>query len=115
VTQVATRAGETAARLGAIGRAVARKEDPSLLRGEGRFVDDLQDVRALEVALLRSPHPHARIARLDPGPARRVDGVVEVLVASDLPDGGSPIPMRMFSRPGMERFLQRPLAGDTVR
>ncbi|MFN8204306.1 MAG: xanthine dehydrogenase family protein molybdopterin-binding subunit [Solirubrobacteraceae bacterium] len=92
-----------------------RKEDPRLLRGRGRFVDDLHDAGTLEAAVLRSPHAHARIVGLDVRAARALDGVEDVIVAGDLDGGGPRIPMRMFSRPGMERFLQRPLAADTVR
>ena len=98
-----------------IGCSVPRKEDPRLLRGRGRFVDDLLDARTLEAAVLRSPHAHARIVGLDVRAARALDGVEDVIVAGDLDGGGPKIPMRMFARPGMERFLQRPLAADTVR
>jgi aerobic carbon-monoxide dehydrogenase large subunit len=98
-----------------VGRAVLRKEDPALLRGSARFVDDLHGADALEAAVLRSPHAHARIAAIDLSGARALPGVVDVLTAADLPGGGPLIPMRMFERPGMERFLQRPLALDKVR
>jgi carbon-monoxide dehydrogenase large subunit len=98
-----------------VGRSVRRKEDPPLLRGQARFVDDIRPEGTLEAALLRSPHAHARIASLDTRPARGLDGVVDIVTADDLPGGGPPIPMRMFRRPGMERFLQRPLASGKVR
>jgi carbon-monoxide dehydrogenase large subunit len=98
-----------------VGKSVLRKEDPDLLRGRALFVDDLRSSDALEMAVLRSDHPHAHVAGLDVRKAEALEGVAAVLTAADLPDGGPPIPMRMFSRPGMERFLQRPLAGDRVR
>ena len=98
-----------------IGRSVRRKEDPDLLRGEARFVDDLHRDAGLEATVLRSPHAHARIASMELSAARAAPGVVDVVVAADLPDRGPAIPMRMFKRPGMERFLQRPLADDKVR
>src|SRR6185295_11002864 len=98
-----------------IGRSVLRNEDPALLRGRARFVDDLAEPGALEAAVLRSPHAHARLRAIDVSAALELDGVVDVVTAADLPGGGPLIPIRMFSRPGMERFLQRPLALDRVR
>ncbi len=98
-----------------VGSSVLRKEDPPLLRGDAKFVDDLHRADSLHAAILRSPVGHGRIASIDASRARALDGVVDVITAADLPDGGPEIPMRMFKRPGMERFLQRPLATDTVR
>src|SRR4029450_791550 len=57
------------------GPAVRRREDPRLLRGEGRFVDDVSLPNLLHAAFLRSPHAHARLARLDLRAARAIDGV----------------------------------------
>ena len=98
-----------------IGRSERRKEDPPLLRGQARFVDDLHDANALHATILRAPLGHARVGGIDPSPAREMDGVVDVITAADLPEGGPKIPMRMFKREGMERFLQRPLATDKIR
>src|SRR5262245_33722576 len=42
-----------------------RKEDPRFLRGKGRFVDDVALPGLLHLAILRSPHAHARILRVD--------------------------------------------------
>jgi len=67
-----------------MGGAVARKEDPRLLRGEGRFLDDLGH-DAYEVAMVRSPHAHARVGDIDVTGALDVDGVVAVLTYEDLP------------------------------
>ena len=110
-TKVATRRGAGTS----IGRSERRKEDLPLLRGQAGFIDDLYGPDALHAAILRSPVGHARLGRIDPGPARELEGVVDVITAADLPEGGPKIPMRMFRREGMERFLQRPLAGDKVR
>ena len=54
-----------------IGAARRRVEDPRLVRGEGQYVDDLHLPGTLEVAFVRSSHAHARLARVDLGPARR--------------------------------------------
>jgi CO/xanthine dehydrogenase Mo-binding subunit len=60
-----------------LGEPVTRSEDPRLLRGDGRYLDDLgQD--ALEVAFVRSPHAHAKILDIDVAAALDVDGVVAV-------------------------------------
>src|SRR6266508_244672 len=59
-----------------IGRPVLRYEDQQLLRGQGRFVDDLRLPGALSVAFLRSPHAHARIRRVNTIPAAALPGVV---------------------------------------
>jgi len=45
----------------AIGQSVLRREDPRLLRGHGRFFDDLKLADQLHAAILRSPHAHAEI------------------------------------------------------
>jgi carbon-monoxide dehydrogenase large subunit len=56
---------------GWIGRPLKRREDHRLLTGAGAFVDDMTPPGCLHVALLRSPHAHARIAHLDVEAARR--------------------------------------------
>ena len=98
-----------------VGTRALRKEDDPLLRGAGAFVDDLREPGTLEAAFLRSPYPHAILGAIDSTAAEALDGVVAVYTAADLPGGGPPIPMRMFIQPGMERFLQSPLATDRVR
>jgi CO/xanthine dehydrogenase Mo-binding subunit len=66
-----------------MGEPVTRSEDPRLLRGNGRYLDDLgQD--ALEAAFVRSPHAHARILDIDVSAALDVDGVVAVYTYDDL-------------------------------
>lgn len=63
---------------GYIGRSVPRVEDDRLLRGEGRFVDDLHVPGALEIAFLRSVHAHAKILSIELSAARAMPGVVAV-------------------------------------
>jgi len=62
-----------------VGQSVRRREDERLLQGAGRFVADVNRPKMLHVAVLRSPHAHARIIRLDVSRARSAPGVVEVL------------------------------------
>jgi CO/xanthine dehydrogenase Mo-binding subunit len=66
-----------------IGKSVKRVEDPRLLRGKGRFIDDLKLPRMAHAAILRSPHAHARIVGIDTGAAERLPGVLRVLTGKD--------------------------------
>jgi carbon-monoxide dehydrogenase large subunit len=66
------------------GRSVLRVEDERLLRGSGRFVDDLHPQGCLEAAFLRSPHAHARIGSIDAAEALALPGVVAVLTGADV-------------------------------
>ena len=67
-----------------IGTAMRRLEDDALLRGEGRFLDDLVLPDMLEAAFLRSPVAHGLIRRLDCAAARALPGVHAVLTYADL-------------------------------
>ena len=67
-----------------VGQPMKRREDRRLLLGAGRFVDDLQPAQCLSVILVRSPHGHARIARLDVDAARRAPGVVAVVTGDEV-------------------------------
>jgi len=98
-----------------VGRSVKRREDERLLRGRGGYVADVVRPRALHLAVVRSPHPHARIQAIDVGPARACPGVVDVVTLADVPALARAIPMRMAERGQMARYLQRPLARDKVR
>jgi len=98
-----------------VGRSVKRREDERLLRGRGTYVADVRRPNALHLAVVRSPHAHARIQAIDTAPARACPGVVDVVTFPDVPELGRPIPMRMNERGQMRRFLQHPLARDKVR
>jgi len=67
-----------------IGTAVKRLEDEPLLRGRGRFVDDIDLPGLLHVAFVRSPHPHALIKGIDAQAALAVPGVHAVLTLDDI-------------------------------
>lgn len=69
-----------------VGRSVPRVEDAALLRGAGRFLDDLDPVPgAAHAAIVRSALAHSRIA-VDASAARELDGVIGVITAADLGD-----------------------------
>ena len=98
-----------------IGQSVARLEDRRLLRGEGQFVDDVTLPDMAVMAILRSPHAHARIRSVDLSAARAFPGVIDAFSAGDL-DGDLPlIPLRLTPFEGFERFLQAPIAAEKVR
>ena len=67
----------------AIGQPVPRFEDPRLLRGGGRYVDDMAFPGMLYGYVLRSPHAHAKITRIDIEAAKKAPGVVAVLTHKD--------------------------------
>ncbi len=67
----------------ALGQAVPRFEDPRLLRGGGRYVDDMVLPRMVFGHVLRSPHAHARIRGIDTQAAKAAPGVLAVLTGAD--------------------------------
>jgi carbon-monoxide dehydrogenase large subunit len=69
-----------------VGQRIPRLEDPRLLRGRGRYVDDVVLPGTLHAAFVRSPHAHARVVSVDATAARALDGVVLVLTAEDVAD-----------------------------
>jgi len=66
-----------------IGAKIHRREDPHLITGGGRYVEDLIRPGTLSMIFVRSPHPHARITRIDTSAAQSAPGVVAVLTAAD--------------------------------
>jgi carbon-monoxide dehydrogenase large subunit len=102
------------------GRSVRRVEDDALLRGEGRFTDNVRVAGELHACFVRSPHPHARITRLDTAAAQALPGVVRIVTGRDLAEAGvKPIPNSAdFRRAGGKPTASPPhhaLARDTVR
>ena len=67
-----------------IGSRITRLEDEPLLRGRGRFVDDIALPGVWHAAFVRSPHPHATIKSIDKRAALKVTGVRAVLTLDDL-------------------------------
>ena len=67
-----------------VGARVKRVEDPRFLLGKGNYVGDMTMPRMVEMAIVRSPHAHARITRIDTEKARRMPGVFAVVTGTDL-------------------------------
>ena len=93
------------------GRGVERLEDASLLSGRGRFADDYP-IRAntAHAAVLRSPHAHAEVLRVDPSEALASDGVITVVTGEDARHWSAPFIVSV--RQSMEHWC---LATDRVR
>jgi len=66
------------------GASVKRSEDPRILAGRGRYVDDIKLPGMLHAAFVRSPLAHARVLAVDASAARALPGVVAVLTGADL-------------------------------
>jgi len=114
-----------------IGQPVLRKEDGRLLKGQGRFTDDLRLPGQAHAVFLRSPHAHAHTRAIDTGEARKMPGVLAILTGADYVAAGfkelqhSPNGADHFeitkpafgpeTMPGGPPPLQPPLAVDRVR
>jgi len=114
-----------------IGRPLPRFEDLRLVRGSGRFTDDVAVPGQACAVFVRAPHAHARIVRIDPSTARAMPGVLAVLTGADyLADGfvgmshmPNPADANDVKRPSFEPTPERkildepqlPFAADRVR
>lgn len=94
------------------GRRLIRREDGPLLTGKGRYVDDLSLPGMAYVAILRSPHAHARIVRIDSHRAGAQPGVLAVMTGEDVVRATKPFPMAL---PFLRRIVYHALAADRVR
>jgi carbon-monoxide dehydrogenase large subunit len=97
-----------------IGKPRRRVEDNRLIRGAGRYPDDLAPPGSLHAAFVRSPVPHARVTRLDVEPARRAPGVVAVYTAADFPPPG-PVPVAQPQRNAPRESMQTAPGGPDFR
>jgi carbon-monoxide dehydrogenase large subunit len=101
-----------------IGQPVTRKEDPTLVRGEGRYTDDLQRPNQAYAVMVRSSEAHGIIRGIDTEAAKTMPGVLTVLTGDDLKAyGGLKCTLPIKSRDGSPiKYVPRPaLASDKVR
>lgn len=98
-----------------IGKAVTRREAPRFVSGRGHYVDDVCRPGMVYARVVRSPIAHGTIRGIDTNAAKALPGVLEVLTGAEIAGLLKEIPQRVCPLPGMERFLQRPLAVDRVR
>src|SRR5229473_1880297 len=104
----------------AIGQPVPRSEDPVLLRGEGRYCDDVSLPGQAYAVMVRSHHAHGVICHIDVAAARAIPGVLAIYTAADLAAGGiGPLPPRqvMNNRDGTPMLspVRYVLATEKVR
>ncbi len=98
-----------------IGARLPRKEDPRLLRGRGRFGDDISVPGQLWARIVRSPSAHGQVRGLDVTEAASAPGITKIITAKDLPPG-LVIPVRLaVGSADLSPYLQPVLAADTVR
>jgi 2-furoyl-CoA dehydrogenase large subunit len=96
---------------GWVGSPAPRKEDEALLTGRARFIDDLTPVAGIRfAAILRSPHPHARILRIDISHALQLSGVCDIVTGKDAAELIGPVPSVVRAP-----IAYYPIAIDTVR
>src|SRR3954470_12367633 len=91
----------------AVGQGVTRFEDPRLLRGGGRYVDDIVLPRMAFGYVLRSPYAHARIRAIDISRAEAAPGVLIVLTGADWRESGwgdLPVPGGLRGRSGAPAY-----------
>src|SRR5262249_13152484 len=96
------------------GAAVPRIEDPGLVAGRGRYLDDIALPGMLHACFVRSAHAHARIRGIDVVAASALPGVVAVLTAADLGVAGKPMPQFAPSPLIAQNRTQHVLAAQAV-
>src|SRR3989454_5159257 len=74
----------TSPEVGGMGHSIKRKEDPRFIRGKGTYVDDVELPGMLYLDIVRSPHAHAKIKKIDTAKALAVPGVLAVITGQDL-------------------------------
>ncbi|MFA0775692.1 MAG: hypothetical protein THHGLFOP_001214 [Candidatus Fervidibacter sp.] len=97
-----------------IGQPFKRVEDPRLITGEGRYVDDVQLPRMCYAAILRSPYAHARIRNIDASKALQTPGVVTVITGKDILGKIGPLPCAAHPVPEMKMPTHYALAVNKV-
>ncbi len=98
-----------------VGAPIKRPDDPRLLTGRGRYVDDLTLPRMVHIAFVRSPHPHATITALDVSAAQRAPSVVGVLTGAEAVRLCKPYRGILQHYRGMKTGAMTPLAVERVR
>jgi carbon-monoxide dehydrogenase large subunit len=99
--------------LRAIGQPLRRKEDQRLLTGQGRFSDDFSLPDQVYAAMVRSPHPHARIVRIEADDARGMSGVLGIFTGADARAAGlQPLPHEPLPATRYDMKLTGPKGGQ---
>jgi CO/xanthine dehydrogenase Mo-binding subunit len=95
-----------------VGLAIPRPDSPEKVTGQTQYVADIAPRGLLHAKLLRSPHAHARIVRIDTSRARALPGVRAVLTAADIPELKRQAPTRAHAVLAIDRtvFVGQPVA-----
>ncbi|MBM3949194.1 MAG: xanthine dehydrogenase family protein molybdopterin-binding subunit [SAR202 cluster bacterium] len=96
------------------GSSIKRREDPRLITGRGTYVDDVRLVGLLHLFLVRSPHAHAKIKRINVTAAKKMPGVVAVYTGADLKDKLGSVPCGWVV-PDTKEVPHPPIAYEKVR
>ncbi|MEM4311009.1 MAG: xanthine dehydrogenase family protein molybdopterin-binding subunit [Nitrososphaerales archaeon] len=96
-----------------VGTPIKRREDPRLITGYGKFVDDIKLPNMVYAEFVRSPYAHAKIKGIDVSECKKHAGVLLVVTAKDLEDRLRPLPQVKVE--GVKEFNYMPLAKDKVR
>ncbi len=96
-----------------VGTSVRRKEDLRFLTGRGQFTDDIEPRGTLHLAVLRSPHAHARILRIDTTRAKQLAGVAAVLTGTEALEYTGPLAVTINL--GLKAPTVYAIATDKVR
>src|SRR5687767_8202074 len=102
----------------AIGEPVHRTEDPTLLRGEGRYTDDLKESGQAYAYIVRSTHAHGVLRGVNAEAARKMPGVLAVYTAADLAAYGPhkcALDFKQRDGSAMKKPIRKSLASDKVR
>jgi carbon-monoxide dehydrogenase large subunit len=100
---------------GPFGAALKRREDLPLLTGMGRYLDDLTRPGLVHLGVVRSPHAHARVTRVDASAALALPSVLGVFAPADLHEIIRPIPQHLAVRVPFRPFDLHALAIDKAR
>src|SRR5213083_860606 len=95
-----------------VGLSIPRPDGPEKVTGKVQYVADIQPKGLLHAKLLRSPHAHARITRIDTSRAKALAGVRAVLTAADMPYLKKKAPTRAHAVLAIDRvvFAGQPVA-----
>ena len=94
---------------GRIGESIKRKEDGRFIRGKGNYLDDIELPGMLHMAILRSPHAHARVKSVDTAAASAMPGVIAVVTGELMAQH------KLAWMPTLSYDTQAVLATDKVR
>ncbi|MGH9312888.1 MAG: xanthine dehydrogenase family protein molybdopterin-binding subunit [Vicinamibacterales bacterium] len=112
----ATKAAAASTSSRVFGSGIRRREDPRLVTGTARYTDDLTLPGMVHAAILRSPHAHARIRKIETARAQAAPGVLAVFTAPDVEGHLKPIPcLWLVPNSDLKVGTYAPLAREIVR